>query len=297
MRHCSPKLRARTVLFVLAALHGLFSTGLNRSARADDPPLSLPAYRLAESDSTEANRAAPLRVPAASEPPRSRLAPTADAIRPLPTLTQRDRSSATTSTPRSPVPSFGFSLAVLAGLILLAIAGGKVAKKLGVGHSGILPRAAAEVLGRCRVEPRQSIHLVRLGQRILVLSSSSGSLTLLTEVVDPVEVDVLTGLCRTSQPISPFASLLQNREQANEPTFPRSESATQAPPTFAAAATFSLKDSLPKRTYPVTVDGETATGELPLETTDQAVAPGFSAEQRLVQRLRRPPLGEIERAA
>ena len=55
-----------------------------------------------------------------------------------------------------------------------------------------------EILGKRRIDSRQSIHLVRLGSQILVLGSTATGLRTLTEVTDPVEVDYLAGLCRHS---------------------------------------------------------------------------------------------------
>jgi flagellar biogenesis protein FliO len=67
-----------------------------------------------------------------------------------------------------------------------------------------LPTDALEILGRRVVDPRQSILLVRIGSRILVVGSSPNGLNSLGQVDDAVEVDVLAGLCRRG----PQSSLL-----------------------------------------------------------------------------------------
>jgi flagellar biosynthetic protein FliO len=59
-----------------------------------------------------------------------------------------------------------------------------------------LPGAAFEVLGRRTIEPRAAVHLVRCGNRILLLGSTPAGLTALTEFSDPEEVDHIAGICR-----------------------------------------------------------------------------------------------------
>jgi len=60
-----------------------------------------------------------------------------------------------------------------------------------------LPQEALEILGRRFVDPRQTILLVRIGSRILVVGSSANGLNSLGEIDDPVEVDLLAGMCRS----------------------------------------------------------------------------------------------------
>jgi len=87
------------------------------------------------------------------------------------------------------------SLAIVVVLILL---GATFLKKHGPLMGTGLPSEAVDVLGRKTINQRQSIHLVRLGSRILVIGSSLEGLTTLAEVTDPVEVDYLSGICRPS---------------------------------------------------------------------------------------------------
>lgn len=58
------------------------------------------------------------------------------------------------------------------------------------------PTDALEILGRRVVDPRQSILLVRIGARILVVGSSPNGLNSLGQIDDAIEVDVIAGLCR-----------------------------------------------------------------------------------------------------
>lgn len=83
-----------------------------------------------------------------------------------------------------------------------------------------LPSEAVEVLGRTPLVGRQHAHLVRCGNKVLLVYVSQGVAETLTEITDPLEVDRLTGLCRQSQPQSAantFRQLLQQfgREKAS----------------------------------------------------------------------------------
>lgn len=76
-----------------------------------------------------------------------------------------------------------------------------------------LPQEALEILGRRCVDPRQTILLVRIGARILVVGSSANGLNPLGQIDDPVEVDLLAGLCRRGPQTgilgTPFFKLLK----------------------------------------------------------------------------------------
>ena len=60
----------------------------------------------------------------------------------------------------------------------------------------LLPRDAVEVLGRACLVGRQQAHLVRCGNKVLLLSISAASVETLTEITDPDEVDRLTAICQ-----------------------------------------------------------------------------------------------------
>lgn len=59
-----------------------------------------------------------------------------------------------------------------------------------------LPREVIEPLGRCQLDAKQSVYLVRCGSQLLVLGSSGAGLCSLAAITDPQEVDRLAGLCR-----------------------------------------------------------------------------------------------------
>jgi flagellar biogenesis protein FliO len=134
------------------------------------------------SSRTRANSAVPQRLPNS---------------RPI-TRTGRHLSPASKSSQKSssgsgsPWKTFG----ALAFVLALIFVGAKLWKKHGPGIAAGLPAEAIDVLGKRHLNSRQSIHLIRLGSRILVLGSSAEGLRTLAEVTDPVEVDYLAGLCQ-----------------------------------------------------------------------------------------------------
>jgi len=85
------------------------------------------------------------------------------------------------------------ALAVVVGLILVLA---RLFRRHAPMFQQSLPQEALEILGRRFVDQRQTILLVRIGARILVLGSSANGLNSLGQIDDPVEVDVLAGLCR-----------------------------------------------------------------------------------------------------
>jgi flagellar biogenesis protein FliO len=85
------------------------------------------------------------------------------------------------------------ALAVVVGLILVLA---RLFRRHAPMFQQSLPQEALEILGRRFVDQRQTILLVRIGARILVLGSSANGLNSLGQIDDPVEVDLLAGLCR-----------------------------------------------------------------------------------------------------
>lgn len=85
-------------------------------------------------------------------------------------------------------------LAVLAGIVLLFWA----ARKYLPGVQRLTGSAAVEVLARTHLAPRQSINVVRLGRRILVVGQTAEQLSPLASISDAEEVSELIGLCRSA---------------------------------------------------------------------------------------------------
>ncbi|QDU49735.1 FliO/MopB family protein [Gimesia panareensis] len=145
--------------------------------------------------------------------------PVANPITPLARQKQGDQSR-TDQTATRRVPSiwgtFG-ALALVIGIILIAA---KLMKKHNPLAAKNLPREVIEVLGRRPLDARQTIHFVRCGSRILILGSSPAGLETLSEVLDPVEVDLITGMCReqaeAARSNQTFLNLFQSAQQKTE---------------------------------------------------------------------------------
>jgi flagellar biogenesis protein FliO len=101
------------------------------------------------------------------------------------------------------------------------------------GHA--LPSEALEVLGRRFLDQRQSIVLLRVGSRILVVGSSPAGLQGLGEVTDPVEVDLIAGMCRGGKAGlgTSFFGLLKGQAGTQTKTAPRTQASRRPQPRVA----------------------------------------------------------------
>tara|TARA_R110002167_G_scaffold11575_8_gene50645 strand:- start:341 stop:1273 length:933 start_codon:yes stop_codon:yes gene_type:complete len=122
-------------------------------------------------------------------------------------------------------PSIWGTFGALLVVISIILVGAKLFKKHHPLGSAGLPREVMEVLGKKPLDARQTIHFVRCGSRILILGSSPAGLEMLSEVVDPVEVDLITGMCRedaeSSRAANSFLNLFQSVQKKEEPRFTR----------------------------------------------------------------------------
>ncbi|MDA0590367.1 MAG: flagellar biosynthetic protein FliO [Planctomycetota bacterium] len=87
--------------------------------------------------------------------------------------------------------SFGVVLTALAFVLLLALG---LAKLIGKTPAAICGRtfSPVDVLFRQNVDPKNAICIVRVGPKLLVLSSSANGLAPLSEISDPIEVEALS---------------------------------------------------------------------------------------------------------
>lgn len=103
-------------------------------------------------------------------------------------------------------------------LLVVVLAGATLWKRHGPGVTPGLPRDAVDVLGRRPLDPRTTLWLVRLGSKILVLGVSPAGVENLTEVSDPVEVDLLAGMCKRPAAgesyVDTFRTLFQRADDA-----------------------------------------------------------------------------------
>jgi flagellar biogenesis protein FliO len=111
------------------------------------------------------------------------------------------RGSATSLTkPLSPWGTIGSLFLVLGIIAVAAYLFSKHGKRL----PGMLPADVVQVLGKRYIDSRNSLQLIRCGSKILVVANSTQhGLTTLTEITDPVEVELITGQCLTSSAGTP----------------------------------------------------------------------------------------------
>jgi flagellar biogenesis protein FliO len=95
------------------------------------------------------------------------------------------------------------SLAVVLGLFLLLV---WFQRRTSSGGSAVLPGEVVQTLGRVPLNGRQEMHLVRVGNKLLLLAVTASSAETLTEITDPAEIDRLSGICLKNQPGSISAS-------------------------------------------------------------------------------------------
>jgi flagellar biogenesis protein FliO len=108
--------------------------------------------------------------------------------------------------PTASIPTVIGSLAAVVGLFLIVA---WVMRRSAAPGSGLLPREVVEVLGRTALAGKQQLQLLRLGNKLILVSISPTGIESLTEVTDPSEVDRLTGLCYQAHPNSATTSFRQ----------------------------------------------------------------------------------------
>jgi flagellar biogenesis protein FliO len=93
------------------------------------------------------------------------------------------------------------ALAIVIGAFLLFTwavkRGGRAARR-----RGQLPADVVSVLGRVPLTARQFAELLRVGNKLVLVSLTPNGAETLTEVTDPAEVDRLVGLCQQNNPFS-----------------------------------------------------------------------------------------------
>jgi flagellar biogenesis protein FliO len=102
------------------------------------------------------------------------------------------------------------SLGIVLGLFLLVAF---VVRRGMPKNSALLPAEAVEILGRAPLIGRQQVHLLRCGNKILLVYATATGVETLTEIDDPAEVDRLAGICQQNRPQSASASFRQVFQQ------------------------------------------------------------------------------------
>jgi flagellar biogenesis protein FliO len=93
-------------------------------------------------------------------------------------------------------------LAVLGGMALLFW----TARRYLPGMRRLTGSRVIEVLARTHLSPKQSIAVVKLGRRVLVVGQSADRLSALASITEPEEVSELVGLCAAAGPRSESSS-------------------------------------------------------------------------------------------
>jgi flagellar protein FliO/FliZ len=84
----------------------------------------------------------------------------------------------------------------------------------GMPHSARpLPAEVVEVLGRAPLAGRQHLHLVRFGNKLVLLSVTQAGAEAVSELTDPLEVDRIAGLCQQTHAASATAAFRQALRQ------------------------------------------------------------------------------------
>lgn len=146
--------------------------------------------------------------------------------------------------------SWTSTVGALTFVLLLIYVGSRFVRKHVPAAVATLPVEAVEILGKRQIDPRQAIHLIRCGSRVLVVGASPNGLHALSEISDAVEVDYLAGLCRPVQSTSgsvaqTFRDLFSQQSKARENDEPEpSHSQTAADIITESPAIASLRDRL-----------------------------------------------------
>ncbi|BBO34525.1 FliO/MopB family protein [Lacipirellula parvula] len=110
----------------------------------------------------------------------------------------------------------GAGLAIVVGLFFVCM--WLLRRSSGAKPSGMLPSEAFAVLGRAPLTPQSFAQLLRVGNKLVLVAVSADGIQPLTEVIDPLEVDRLTGVCASGRGHGPAAEFQQVLAQlAREP--------------------------------------------------------------------------------
>ena len=102
--------------------------------------------------------------------------------------------------------SGGAVLAVLFVVLVFVLGLAKLFLKRSPYTINGLPLDAVDVLGRRAVDPRNSVYILKVGSRLILMGSSPGGMSSLAEITDPIEVASLSNVCAASKQTGPDAA-------------------------------------------------------------------------------------------
>jgi flagellar biogenesis protein FliO len=145
---------------------------------------------------------------AVDNPPRAPHGPLANRAESMPIIMPRENAAADKSAApgaRKEMPATPSSApALLSMLGSLAIVLGLFFGLIWLMRRGmpkgtrLVSSEVVEVLGRASLGGRQQMHVVRFGNKLLLVSLSPGGAETLSEITEPAEVDRLAGICQQS---------------------------------------------------------------------------------------------------
>jgi flagellar biogenesis protein FliO len=146
-------------------------------------------------------------IPAPTVPSRSATAFPDRPVTPLKRTSALPSESDNAST-KNPTggPSAGTFLAGLVVVLLLVLGVAKLLLKRSPYSIGSLPTDAVDVLGRRAVDPRNSVYMVKVGSRLILMGASPSGLSSLAEITDPIEIASLTNVCAAAKQTGPDAA-------------------------------------------------------------------------------------------
>jgi len=106
-------------------------------------------------------------------------------------------------TPARSILTILSSLAIVLGLFFVVV---WLSRRGVVRAAGLLPKQVVENLGRAPLAGRQQMQLLRVGNKLVLVSVTPTGAETLTEVTDPDEVQRLCGLCEAQRPGSSSTS-------------------------------------------------------------------------------------------
>ncbi|OHB78606.1 MAG: hypothetical protein A2W31_12410 [Planctomycetes bacterium RBG_16_64_10] len=136
--------------------------------------------------------------------------PTTNRLPPVTAGRPAARHSAAGQDGRTAILTALSALAVVLGLFLLVA--WLIKRRLPAANRP-LPVEVVQLLGRTALADRQYLHLIRFGNKLLLVAVSAAGADSLTEIDDPVEVDRLAGLCQQLQSNSTSAAFRQVLQQ------------------------------------------------------------------------------------
>jgi flagellar biogenesis protein FliO len=208
----------RKIIIVAAVASLLFSSAF----AADTPPTGF-ATPIANNTSTPGQSFVQPATHVQSEPHRLEPAAATPPL-PLPAAPHDESSSSGSSGPRAlgAIASVLGSLVVVLGLFFVLA---WIMRRGMPNNSRVLSSDVVQVLGRAPLAGRQQMHVLRFGNKLLLVCVSPSGVDTLGEITDPLEIDRIAGLCAQTEVHSATTAFKQifgqlSREKLRDPRSP-----------------------------------------------------------------------------